>query len=103
MTTRVIVIGASAGGLDALSRLTAQLPKDLAASVFIVQHMSAEADGAALRRAVTKNGGLVCEEAQDGARFHPGCVYVAPSASTDSFSKERLRSPAPSPHRYSPN
>ncbi|MDF3068548.1 MAG: CheB methylesterase [Polyangiaceae bacterium] len=76
---RVIVIGASAGGLDALSRLAAQLPPDLGAAVFIVQHMSADADGGALRRAVTQSGNLVCDEARDGAPFHPGRAYLARS------------------------
>ena len=36
----IIVIGTSAGGLDALRRLTAALPADLPASVFVVQHCS---------------------------------------------------------------
>jgi two-component system, chemotaxis family, protein-glutamate methylesterase/glutaminase len=78
-TSRVIVIGASAGGLDALSRLTGQLPKDLAAAVFVVQHMSADTDGDALRKAVTHSGGLVCEGAKDGAPFKAGRIYLAQS------------------------
>jgi two-component system chemotaxis response regulator CheB len=78
-TAHIIVIGASAGGLDALSRLIAQLPKDLAAAVFVVQHMSADSDGYALRKALTESGKLACEEAKDGAPFHPGRVYLAAS------------------------
>ena len=34
----IIVIGTSAGGLEALDALIGQLPTDLPASVFVVQH-----------------------------------------------------------------
>lgn len=36
----ILVIGSSAGGVDALSRLCASLPADLPAAVFIAQHLS---------------------------------------------------------------
>jgi two-component system chemotaxis response regulator CheB len=39
----IIVIGASAGGVDALQRLCAALPADLDAAVFIAQHLSPSA------------------------------------------------------------
>lgn len=39
----VIVIGTSAGGFTALKTLLRQLPPDLPASVFIVQHISDDA------------------------------------------------------------
>jgi len=40
MATRdTIVIGASAGGVQAITRLVADLPSDLAAAVFIVLHI----------------------------------------------------------------
>jgi two-component system chemotaxis response regulator CheB len=38
-----IVIGASAGGIDALSRLVLQFPSDLPAAVLVVIHLSAHA------------------------------------------------------------
>ena len=36
----IIVLGTSAGGLEALDQLVGQLPTDLPASIFIVQHMA---------------------------------------------------------------
>lgn len=75
---RIVVIGASAGGLDALSRLVAQLPKDFPAAVFVVQHMTADATGEALLHALSKAGGLPCTRARDRQRFRPGHLYIAP-------------------------
>ena len=40
----LVVVGASWGGLNALSRLLADLPADLAAPVAFVQHRSKESD-----------------------------------------------------------
>ena len=39
----IICVGASAGGVEALSELVAGLPPDLPAATFIVQHMSPDA------------------------------------------------------------
>ena len=36
----IIVIGTSAGGVQALSNITKQLPNDLNAAIFIVLHLS---------------------------------------------------------------
>src|SRR5688572_22896345 len=77
-TSSVVVIGTSAGGLDALTRLVAQLPKDFPAPIFIVHHMAASANGEALLRALNQRGHLVCEQARDGAAFEGGHLYLAP-------------------------
>ena len=76
--TRIVVIGASAGGMEALSRLLAQLPRDFPASIFIVHHMAPDATGAALLNALNTASSLACTEARDGQSFAPGHVYVAP-------------------------
>lgn len=41
----IIAIGASAGGVDAIQRLTAKFPADLPASVFITLHVSGRSQG----------------------------------------------------------
>lgn len=76
--SRVVVIGASAGGLDALSRLIAQLPSDFPAPIFVVQHMSADATGEALKRALGRVGKLPCSEGKHGSTIKSGHIYLAP-------------------------
>ena len=75
----IIVIGTSAGGMDALTRLVAQLPSDFGAPIFIVQHMSPDIDGEALRAALSRSGNLPCKMAKNGAAFRSGHIYLAPS------------------------
>jgi chemotaxis response regulator CheB len=75
----IFVIGTSTGGLDALKRLVAQLPSEFPAPIFVVQHMSASANGDALRQALNQSGRLICKEAKDGLAFENGHIYLAPS------------------------
>ncbi len=75
----LIVIGASAGGLEALDALIGQLPPDIGASIFIVQHMAPENAGAALLHRLGKYKSFRCALATNGEKFAPGRIYVAPS------------------------
>lgn len=76
MTKRnIIVIGTSAGGVDALCELTRQLPKDLAASVFVVMHIGTTS---ALPQILSKCGNLPAISAEHEKRYERGCIYVAP-------------------------
>jgi two-component system chemotaxis response regulator CheB len=76
--SRIVVIGTSAGGMSALKKLVAQLPKKFSAPIFIVQHMSPEGTADVLARALSKSGSLPCKVARNGERFEAGRVYVAP-------------------------
>jgi two-component system, chemotaxis family, protein-glutamate methylesterase/glutaminase len=73
----IIVIGASAGGVEALMKLVKALPVDLEAAVFVVIHVTAEATStlpAILRRA----GPLPAHHALDGEAIAFQRIYVAP-------------------------
>lgn len=74
----IIVIGTSAGGLEALDDLIGQLPTDLPASIFVVQHMAPENTGEALIHRLNKHKAFDCKLATDGASFKPGRIYIAP-------------------------
>jgi two-component system, chemotaxis family, protein-glutamate methylesterase/glutaminase len=73
----IIVIGASAGGLDALGAVLAALPRDLRATIFIVIHLSAASPGT-MPAILAKSCALPIANAREGARIVPGQVWVAP-------------------------
>jgi two-component system, chemotaxis family, protein-glutamate methylesterase/glutaminase len=72
----VIVIGASAGGLQALKTVVASLPIDLDAAVFIVLHSSPSAPSA-LAHILQRQTKLPVSQAADGARIEHGSIVVA--------------------------
>jgi two-component system, chemotaxis family, protein-glutamate methylesterase/glutaminase len=72
----LVVIGGSAGGLDALTSLVARLPADLPAAVLVVLHMPAGADSA-LPAIVDRCGPLPAVPATSGAPLRPGRIHVA--------------------------
>lgn len=74
----IVVIGSSAGGMQALTAVLLQLPRDLHAAVFIVQHMDAESNGSALVDHLKRLRTLPCQLGQSGQRFAQGTVYIAP-------------------------
>lgn len=77
--SRLIVIGASAGGMAALKELVAQFPKDFPAPVFIVNHMGAHTTGEVLVKVLNDSSSLPCAHARDQQEFESGHIYVAPS------------------------
>jgi len=74
----VVVIGASAGGLEALRELVSQLPADFTASVFVVWHTSPSVKSI-LPRVLTRNGPLPAAFAEDHEPIQPRRLYVAPA------------------------
>jgi two-component system chemotaxis response regulator CheB len=76
MTKRnIIVVGASAGGVEALCSLLKHLPNDLNAAIFVVMHIGAES---ALPEILSRCGRLPAAAAGDKKRYKRGCIYVAP-------------------------
>ena len=72
-----IVIGASAGGIEALKRLLAVFPADLPAAVFVTVHIASNAVSH-LDRILNHSTPLSVQFAEDGMQTRPGCVYLAP-------------------------
>src|SRR3954469_1035437 len=73
----IIVVGASAGGVEALGALVRGLPADLPAAVFVVLHVPAHGTSV-LPNILRRLGPLPAEHAQDGESGRHGRVYVAP-------------------------
>lgn len=72
----VIVIGGSAGALEPLKTIVADLPADLPASVLAVMHLSPNAPST-LAAILNRVGGMQAVNPQDGDALQPGYVYVA--------------------------
>ena len=78
MTNRdTIVIGASAGGVHALSTLVAELPANLPAAVFIILHVPADVPSL-LPGILSRDSRLVVAHAVNGEEIRRGRIYVAP-------------------------
>jgi two-component system chemotaxis response regulator CheB len=73
----IVVIGASAGGIETLELLAGGLPQDFPAALFVVVHLSPDSPGA-LPGIIARAGKLPTMAAQDGAAIRPGHIFVAP-------------------------
>ena len=74
---RIVVVGASAGGVEALVQLVRNLPHDLAAPVCIVLHIPADSPSL-LARILNRDSRLHAVNAEPGLRWENGKIYVAP-------------------------
>ena len=72
----IVLVGASAGGVEAVRGLLSGLPYNLPAAVFVVLHMSAHVPSV-LPKILAKNTRLLVKEAGDAEAIKRGTVYVA--------------------------
>jgi two-component system chemotaxis response regulator CheB len=72
----VIVLGASAGGVEAISRVVSELPRDLQASVLVVLHVSR--GRSMLPEILSRAGRMPAVHPEDRTPLQYGRVYVAP-------------------------
>ncbi len=80
MKPRILAIGVSTGGPQALSTLIPSLPADLPVPVVIVQHMP-PLFTKSLAEGIDNKAALTVVEAADGDKLQAGCVYIAPGGS----------------------
>lgn len=73
----VIVVGASAGGVQTLQGLVGQLPPEFPASVLVVLHMMSSGTSV-LHSILDRAGPLPATAARDGETLERAHVYVAP-------------------------
>lgn len=74
----VIVVGTSAGGLNALAELVGQLKKGMDAAVFIVMHLSRTSISNFLLHHLQPHTQYTCRVATDGLSINRGEIYIAP-------------------------
>ncbi len=73
----IIVIGASAGGVEALQKVVSQLPPDFPAALFAVVHLHSGSPSF-LPEILMRAGRLSVKDGPDSAPIEPGRIYVAP-------------------------
>lgn len=75
----LIVIGASAGGINAISKIIEGLPDTIDAAVMIVLHLSVKSNPTIISEIFQKNTSLECLVATDGTVIERGKIYLAPA------------------------
>lgn len=73
----IVVVGASSGGVEALTKLVRGLPAGLPAAVCVVCHFPPEGSSV-LPEILSRNGKLLATHATDGEPLYPGHIYIAP-------------------------
>jgi two-component system chemotaxis response regulator CheB len=73
----IVVVGASAGGIEVLRTIAAALPVEFPVPICVVLHMAPQSPGV-LPEILSRAGPLVATNAVNGDRLRPGRIYVAP-------------------------
>jgi two-component system chemotaxis response regulator CheB len=86
---RVVAIGASTGGPNAITTVLSLLPGDFPASILMVQHI-AEGFSPAFAQWLEKETALQVKVAEDGERLAPKTVYISPADLHLGVRKDRI-------------
>src|SRR5437868_5416614 len=99
----VVGVGASAGGVEALSQLFASLPDPINAAFVVVTHLGPHRE-TMLAEILARHTSMPVLNATDGAEMAAGHVYVLPSDSVLTLSGNRLqlRVSESEPHERNP-
>ena len=72
----IVVIGASAGGIEAVRQIASQLRQDIPAAVFVVVHLSPDSSGL-LPTILNRRSRVPAHQPEDKETIEPGQIYVA--------------------------
>ncbi|MEL6345551.1 MAG: chemotaxis protein CheB [Myxococcota bacterium] len=95
----LIVVGTSAGGLEALEQLLIPLPHNLRAAIVVAQHLPSE-PRSMVPELLQRRLKLQVQTIQDGMPLRSGCVYLQPFGIEVQVSGDHLR--LQSGHRVPP-
>jgi len=88
--TYLVGIGASAGGLEALSTMISALPSDLGLSYVVIQHLS-PTHRSMMVQLLGRETVMAVREVEDGIRPEPNVIYVAPASHNAAISEGVFR------------
>jgi two-component system, chemotaxis family, protein-glutamate methylesterase/glutaminase len=101
---KIVVIGASAGGIEALTAVVQSLPQDFAAPLALVVHIPADSPSM-LAQILGRRTPLKAKQAEDGEALVNGTIYVAPPDRHVLIERDRtirtVRGPRENRHRPS--
>ncbi len=98
----IVVIGASAGGIEALRTLAGSLPKTFSGSILVVMHSGRDSPGV-LDMILQRAGPLPAVQPRDHEQIRPGTIYVAPPDHHMLVEPGRIRlSRGPKENRFRP-
>jgi len=92
---KLVVVGSSAGGIEALTRLVQKLPSDFSAPIVIAQHLAPQRVSR-LREILTRNTCLSVITVEDQEDLVAGVIYVVPSNFNVEISDHDVRLETPS-------
>lgn len=95
---RVVGVGSSAGGLDAVAKFLSGAPAAAPWCFVVAQHRAPHQDSA-LVELLSHHTAMAVVAAVEGAKLEPGVVYVGPPGSDIVVAKDSIRLPQPSPHK----
>ncbi|OZD85622.1 hypothetical protein CH273_02365 [Rhodococcus sp. 05-339-2] len=95
---RVVGVGSSAGGLDAVAKFLSGAPAAASWCFVVAQHRAPNQDSA-LVELLSHHTTMAVVAAVEGAKLEPGVVYVGPPGSDIVVAKDSIRLPQPSPHK----
>lgn len=99
---KIIVIGASAGGFEAIKTIVKSLPAHFDASVFIVWHMAPDIRGV-LPQVLNRLNTIYAAHAYDKEEIKPNRIYIAPPDHHLLVEKGRVRiTRGPKENRFRP-
>jgi two-component system chemotaxis response regulator CheB len=73
----IVALAASAGGLNALTRVLAELPAGFPAALVVVQHLDPR-HRSLMADILSRRTALNVKQAEEGERLTPGTAYIAP-------------------------
>jgi two-component system chemotaxis response regulator CheB len=100
--SNIVVVGASAGGVEALSALFWDMPSSLPIAFFVALHLSPHSRSW-LPSILEGTARLPAEHPRDGEKIRPACMYVAPPDFHLMVGKGSVHlSRGPKEHRFRP-
>jgi len=97
-STRIVGIGASAGGLDAIEQFIGQIPRNSGLAYIVVQHLD-PTQKALLPELLQRITALPVREAEQGMRIESDSVYVIPPNTELSVANNKLKLARPAEPR----